>query len=287
MAEMRHLRITGGLEADVGNFPSLVSLQTNDFKHFCGGSLISNRYILTAAHCLFKYRGGVFRRTRFQIMGGDISTSLTRRSSTRVYRRAALVFPHPKYNNVTKENDICVVKLAIEIASVDQIVYPIPMSRLIVKPHSFCWVAGWGHTEFGKPFMVEDLNKVLVTMFGWKRCKELYEDTFVMDTMMCAGYVRGGKDACQGDYGGGLFCEDTLVGIASSSYGCGSAYHPTIYMNVTAYRPWIEKCMKYEGTQADINVPLYVPSSAPPIHFAVWFFTYSVTVNTFSYFVLF
>ena len=64
-----------------------------------------------------------------------------------------------------------------------------------------------------------------------------------MNTMICAGYIEGGKDSCEGDAGGPLVCNKELQGITSWGYGCAERAHPGVYTQVCKLIDWIHEIM--------------------------------------------
>lgn len=251
-------RIIGGELSELGDFPSLVSLQTNTFRHFCGGSLIDEWHVLTAAHCLFKYRGGIRDHSRFQIMAGDVFIGIGRVSRYRAYRRPSLIFVHPGYSRFSKQNDLGVVRLAASVPLVPDIVWPLPLSSAEVPLDTLCMVAGWGKVYEDTIGCSKYQMKVDVSILRRRACTRAYPSKFDPTKMICAGKYWGGKDTCQGDSGGPLVCNGTEIGIVSFGYGCGRLFLPGVYTNTTVYSDYIGECLEYSGNQIDIPIPPYV-----------------------------
>lgn len=129
-------RIIGGTEADPGQFPYQVSLR-DDYGHFCGGSIISNRWTMTAEHCVFdvEFFNGVFRivtGAHHSVIGG----------TEYVVDR---VVHHPEYNSETLENDIALVRTDREIVF-SNLVAAIPFSNAHVGAGVTSRTSGWGST---------------------------------------------------------------------------------------------------------------------------------------------
>ena len=124
----------------------------------------------------------------------------------------------------------------------------LPKATYSEEPTSNCQVAGWGKTEAGRSSRV--LLSTDVKVFSSAYCNGLssgrYHDRINPDFQFCAGQLEDGKDSCNGDSGGPLFCvEDgrqVLYGIVSSGgKNCGNAAQPGIYSTVANVLPWIKK----------------------------------------------
>ena len=207
--------IVGGSDAEYGEFPHLVSLVHKlsiGFKsHFCGGSIYDQTTVITAAHCCRAHNPSTV-----SVLAGDYH----RQGHTDQYEqevKVAHMLVHEYYDNRDFSNDICLVLLSTPI-SYNEYVGPISLPEPGQEEQSgtLCTVSGWGATVQGGSMtnvlqkvdvpVVEDqglvancsgqacFNKVLV-------CAESYGEGEVFDSMICAGYPEGGKDACQGDSG--------------------------------------------------------------------------------------
>ena len=111
-----------------------------------------------------------------------------------------------------------------------------------------CNVAGWGHTHWEG--LVQDiLHEVTVELVSRKKCNspKSYNGS-IHGRAICAGYDKGGRDACQYDSGGALFCKATtgwyLVGQVSWGEKCGLPHKYGVYSNMKALTPWVKKTMK-------------------------------------------
>ncbi|CAF5178167.1 unnamed protein product [Rotaria magnacalcarata] len=227
-------RIVGGTEAVAHSWPWIVSLQSRD--HFCGGTLIDNRHVVTAAHCIdstnFRVIAGLHQRTningpRSQILG--------------VQR----VFVHEQYNKKTEANDIALVRLA-QPAQFNDYVSAICLPGPDPQESQRVTVAGWGVlSENGNS--ASSLRQVTVNVMN-NQAQQAYRSTFDVRQQIGAGIPNiGGKDSCQGDSGGPLMYDANnqwyLSGVVSFGDGCGAARYPGIYTRTSAYLTWLRSKM--------------------------------------------
>ncbi|KAI4585981.1 hypothetical protein MJG53_020606, partial [Ovis ammon polii x Ovis aries] len=227
-------RIIGGIKAEEGDWPWQVSLQWSS-SHRCGGALISNTWILSAAHCFRSYSD-----PRQWIATFGTSTTSPQQ---RVAVRSILI--HDNYNPETHENDIALVQLDKEV-TFNQYIHTVclPEANQVISPGSTAYVTGWGSQSYSGN-TVTNLQQARVNIISNYLCNApAGYNGAVLPGMLCAGVPEGGVDACQGDSGGPLVQEDSrqhwfIVGIVSWGYQCGLPDKPGVYTRVTAYRHWI------------------------------------------------
>lgn len=219
-------RIVGGFHADIAEIPFQVSL-IRGRGPLCGGSLISNRWVLTAAHC-------VQSPSQLQVR---INSTLGLAHGTVVNVNRPVV--HPNYNALTTDYDFALLELKDEIELTDEFyAAELPEQDEPIEDGACLQASGWGSTENGSGS--EDLLVTYVPVISWNQCRKNYRKAHaITERMICAGYADGGVDACQGDSGGPLVDGRKLVGVVSFGTGCGKAGLPGVYAKVSAVRDWI------------------------------------------------
>ncbi|KAH0948354.1 hypothetical protein HN011_009724, partial [Eciton burchellii] len=230
-------RIVNGTKAALRQFPHQVSLRRSwSYGHFCGGNIISSKFILTAAHCMYLNDEEIQPWT-ILVIGGILK--LRGESPTRQERGVEKIRIHPMFNYSTLQNDVAVLQLSVPFKFTPEL-RNIPLAGHNPVPNTFCQVSGWGYPAFGVPEVSNDLMYVDLPIRSLDECRELLQNvTNVPSGMFCAGYLEGGRDACQGDSGGGMVCNGVLSGIVSGGHGCAFPRFPGIYANVHHYLDWI------------------------------------------------
>ncbi|XP_037687363.1 transmembrane protease serine 11B-like protein [Choloepus didactylus] len=227
-------RIKGGSTAQEGEWPWQASLKKNG-QHYCGASLISNRYLVTAAHCFKKTQNP----NNYTVSFG------TKVNPPYMQHNVQKIIIHEDYIPGEHHDDIAVILLTENVSFKNDVHRVcLPEATQIIPPGEGVVVTGWGALSYDGDYPVL-LQKAPVKIIDTNTCnaKEAYNGA-VSDTMLCAGYMEGNIDACQGDSGGPLVYPNSrniwyLVGIVSWGDECGKINKPGVYMRVTAYRNWI------------------------------------------------
>ncbi|XP_042534085.1 transmembrane protease serine 11G-like [Dipodomys spectabilis] len=228
-------RIAGGKTADQAAWPWQASLQM-DGSHWCGASLISEEWLLTAAHCFDNSKNPKLWTVSF---GTTLRPPL-------MSRRVESIIIHENYAAHEHDDDIAVVRLSTPVFfSEDVHRVCLPEATLEVLPKSKVFVTGWGATKVNGPFP-NTLRQVEVEIISNDVCNQVnVYGGAVSSGMICAGFLTGKHDACEGDSGGPLVITLDrniwyLIGIVSWGIGCGKENKPGLYTRVTHYRDWIK-----------------------------------------------
>jgi len=243
----RATRIVGGTITEVSEYPWQAGLVSKGGSTpFCGGSVIGDRWILTAAHCTTSSASSM------QVLLGEHDTKSS--SETKVVRKnVKRIIDHPSYNSNSLDYDFALLELdsAVDFASNSHI----RPACLPTGSDSYAGlkaiVTGWGTTSSGGN-LSSKLREVTVDVLTNKQCKaSSYGNSDITSRMLCAAVNGGGKDACQGDSGGPLVSSGTgdgvtpgnnyeLIGVVSWGNGCALANYPGVYSRVTEAITWIE-----------------------------------------------
>ncbi|OUV54713.1 MAG: hypothetical protein CBC73_04045 [Flavobacteriales bacterium TMED113] len=233
--------IVGGDDANISDYPwqTAVGYQSNAgsfFSAYCGGSVINEYWVLTAAHCV---QGESANNTSIRVgatnsyaSGGDIY-------------QAAEIIQHPNYNSNTYNNDIALIRVSSPI-QFDNNVQPVllicdqQVELGAEDPGEMSWITGWGEDEgtANNPNQLQVVSVPITTQSN-------YGGNQIDADMIMAGYSSGGYDSCQGDSGGPMVVRDVndtewlQVGVVSWGYGCAEAGYPGVYARVSYFIDWI------------------------------------------------
>jgi len=269
-------KIVGGIDAGVGEYPAQISIQTRTGSHFCGGTLIDHNHVLTAAHCVTSSTGAVHSPSVYNVMGNSLTVSPLYNSNNQS-RDATHVFVHPQYNLNSLINDIAIIRVSPSFTSTNSFYPTIRINETPVTNYN-CSVAGWGTLSYnGVPSST--LQRVDVLIISTAQCNSTYGG-LIGPTMICAGHLEGGKDSCQGDSGGGLYCGNLLTGVVSFGYECALPGIPGVYTNVASYDNFINQAVVYTGTHSSVPTPTTRrPSNASPMLLSISIFTVMTSVS--------
>lgn len=226
-------RIVGGVEATPHSWPWIVSLQMRD--HFCGGTLIDSRHVLTAAHCLSPAMAGQIRVVAGLHDRANLNTGRIQSMSV------SKVFMHEQYNTVTQAHDIAVLRLAQPV-QLNAYVNIICLPGADPQELASVTVAGWG-TTYKNSALAPSLRQVTVKVSNGE-AEAAYTSYFDAQRQIGAGIPNlGGKDSCQGDSGGPLMYNSNgqwfLSGVVSFGNDCALKNNPGVYTRTSAYISWI------------------------------------------------
>ncbi|XP_075768013.1 mast cell protease 1A-like [Pelodiscus sinensis] len=223
--------IIEGREAWPHSRPYMAHLRIQHGKKIlgCGGFLVEENFVLTAAHC----------------WGEEINVTLgahkikdKERTQQKITVRQQI--PHPEYDDKTLNNDIMLLKLAKPAKLNGEVgAIPLPCAGEETEAGTVCRVAGWGRT-----FPEDDssaanaLQEVEVDVLDNEECS--YDDNYDPATMLCAGHSENDRNSAQGDSGGPLLCGGKAQGIVS----WGPDTPPGVYTRVSTFIDWIHKKMR-------------------------------------------
>ncbi|XP_020299078.1 chymotrypsin-1-like [Pseudomyrmex gracilis] len=221
--------IIGGKDAPVGAYPHLVSLRKNG-SHSCGGSIISTRTVLSAAHCVISY---VKDPRVLEILTIHAGTNLLSEEGT-VYK-AIKAIHHENYNMYKLLNDIGVLILSRPVEFTPTI-QPIRLATNDIVAGSPCVLSGWGRTAIGGLFP-DKLQHIKLNVYDQKKCQAIFWQ--VKSSHICT-YTRAGEGACHGDSGSPLIAGDVQIGVVSFALPCARG-EPDVFTRVSSYTNWLRK----------------------------------------------
>ncbi|XP_077198540.1 enteropeptidase isoform X2 [Paroedura picta] len=220
-------KIVGGTNAHEGTWPWVVSLHFNS-RPICGASLVSNEWLVSAAHCVY---GRNLELSPWKAVLG-LHSSLNLSYPQTVIQEIDQIIINPHYNKRTKDSDIALMHLKFHINYTDYI-QPIcfPEKDKQFLPGTNCSIAGWGRTT-NQGSVASILQEAEVPLITREKCQQQMPEYNITENMMCAGYDKGGIDSCQGDSGGPLMCPENekwlLAGVTSFGYQCALPHRPDI-----------------------------------------------------------
>uniref|UniRef100_A0A182N994 Phenoloxidase-activating factor 2 n=1 Tax=Anopheles dirus TaxID=7168 RepID=A0A182N994_9DIPT len=238
-------------DSEFGEYPWQVAILKKDPKesvYVCGGTLIDNLYIITAAHCVKTYNGFDLR-----VRLGEWDVNHDVEFYPYIERDVISVQVHPEYYAGTLDNDLAILKMdrPVDLTSAPHIAPACLPDKFTDFSGQRCWTTGWGKDAFGDYGKYQNiLKEVDVPIVNHFQCQNQLRQTRLgysynlNQGFLCAGGEEG-KDACKGDGGGPLVCERNgvwqVVGVVSWGIGCGQANVPGVYVKVAHYLDWINQ----------------------------------------------
>ncbi|XP_062452533.1 complement factor D [Rhea pennata] len=228
-------RILGGREAEPHLQPHMASLQL-DGEHVCGGFLIAEQWVLSAAHCAEETDGKVF-----QVLLGAHSLTAPE-PHKRLYRVRAQI-PHPGSNTHNNRDDLLLLQLE-EKAELNAHVQVLRFQRedRDVPAETVCEAAGWGTVSHSgrRPDKLHQVERPVISRDACNH--RTRHDHTITENMMCTDSRK--KDTCKGDSGGPLVCNGVAEAVVTAgSRVCGNYKKPGIYTRIAPYTAWIDGVM--------------------------------------------
>ncbi|MFZ2725417.1 MAG: serine protease [Methylococcaceae bacterium] len=239
-------RIVGGKISTAGKWPWMMALVSKGYNNyngqFCGGSLISPTWVITAAHCV-EYKS----TSTFNVVANLLDLKSDKGQVITLKR----IIRHPSYNPYTLDNDIALLQLSKPVTNA-KVLPLITGNPLLVNVKAT--IIGWGalsETDSSNGIYPRLLYEAVLPTVSNNVCINSYGASAITNNMLCAGLAAGGKDTCQGDSGGPLMIQQNgqwqLAGITSNGEGCAEPNYYGIYTRVSRYITFINNTMKKYG----------------------------------------
>jgi len=241
-------RIVGGSKTLSGEFPWQILLtreftndEDEDMMAMCGGSIINEEFILTAAHCVSDGKDV----TEYKVYLGE--HDLDRKEGTEILTYVQKIISHERYDPKLTHNDIALVKLKgkIDFKNKHKFLKPICLASPTTQTGKDCYATGFGQRKSKGPNS-QILLKVYEPLYDVTTCKAKLKYVDYKTNICGGGRTSVGSGTCMGDSGGPLQCKASdgkwyQVGITSWGIPCGNRGLPDVFTRVSAYYDWIQK----------------------------------------------
>ncbi|MGW4226026.1 S1 family peptidase [Streptomyces bauhiniae] len=216
--------IVGGTTTTTTAYPYVMQITDASGNQFCGGTLVSAKKVVTAAHCMVGESTSSVR-----VVGGRTYLNGTNGTVSRVSK----IWINPDYTDATRGDDVAVLTLSTSMPYTP-VSYVSSSQTSVYAAGTTARILGWGTTsENGSSS--NQLRTATVPTVSDSSCRSSYGSDFVQSDMVCAGLTSGGVDTCQGDSGGPLIIGGVLAGITSWGEGCAEAGYPGVYTRLTTF----------------------------------------------------
>ncbi|KAL7646385.1 UNVERIFIED_CONTAM: hypothetical protein RMT77_003298 [Armadillidium vulgare] len=247
-------RIYGGVLEEEAEFPWLVAIFSRE-SFFCGGTLINEKYIVSAAHCFKTYsksekKAKYSKVNNIRIILGttnidSLSALLNNETISFQIRALSYIIIHPNYNPRFLHYDVSLIRMRHDLQEFSRTIFPICLPPLRYSFENVeAFITGWGYIN-SKSGAVNNARKADVKVFPDRECKKKLKAYYKKEFMICAAHPM--KDTCSGDSGGPLMTklndhQYILIGVTSFGLlGCGKLEKPGVYTRMSTIVPWIKK----------------------------------------------
>ncbi|XP_014262380.1 venom protease-like [Cimex lectularius] len=252
-----HTTVVGGKDAQARKYKGMAILGFGKTKRLvrwsCGGTLITNRHVLSAAHCAHSTLG----KPKW-VRVGELDYSTDTDDARPQDRNVEAWISHPNYKNPIAYHDIAIAVMDTAVVFNDWVA-PVCLHTKENIPAEKATVVGFGRLGFADQLSTV-LQEVDLSLIDGANCRKLFGSEGKITPngidarmQLCAGEIAGGKDACLGDSGGPFLislpgqCQQTLIGVVSIGKQCALPNTPGIYTRVSYYLDWIEKTVWPNG----------------------------------------
>ncbi|XP_011503595.1 PREDICTED: proclotting enzyme-like [Ceratosolen solmsi marchali] len=260
-------RIIGGKNASMGAYPWIARIgyikkndKEKDVTFRCGGTVITEIYVITAAHCIVNLANNIIvSRIRLGEHNTETNPDCIKSFCNLPYQdfEAAQITPHESYDKPKLQNDLGLIKLN-KVITFNEYIKPICMMKAKLLKKNFIGqaaeVAGWGVYDINEPQMSSVLQTVKLPIVEIERCVIGYKIAAPIGyNQLCVG-GKVGQDSCGGDSGGPLMKVDVdgplgpryyIIGIVSfGAKLCGETNLPGVYTKIASYMPWVYEHIK-------------------------------------------
>lgn len=216
-------KIVGGQQTTIGEVPYLLNLRRSG-QFICGSSLVTQRCVLTAAHCVKN------------VPAADLTVhaGASRLSEMGVLRQVEQHFVSPFYSTSTLDMDVAILKLTEPLSGPN--ITTIALCNKQPATDEFVRISGWGITNEYNNQPPDQVRTTFVRTVAKSDCMQAYLGKALLTSTMFCATVPGERDSCSGDSGGPVVYDGRVCGIVSWGFGCARKEYPGVYTNVASRR---------------------------------------------------